>query len=139
MRQARLAIARALADDAAVSELVSEASIYAVERATLPVTPCIEVIGIRSEASDYLAKHEASIEVTVTHATPVGADELLAAIVSAVRGRLLHAQSTTGPIALPSGARLSVEVGDTRWSVSVAGKGGVNRGAAVAVTVTSGE
>ena len=65
MRATKRALAEALRTDAAV--LVPPAQIYAVERATVPVLPSIEVIGISTERVDSgpMARHEMSCEITV--------------------------------------------------------------------------
>ena len=93
MRAAKLALAAALRTDTAVAALVPAGQVFAVERATVPTLPSIEVIGVSSERVDTgpLVRHELSIEVTVTHPTEDGADELLDGIVTAVRRRLLEA------------------------------------------------
>ena len=69
MRPTKLAIADALGTDPAVAELVPDAQVFAVERATVPALPSIEVIGITSErvGDGPMVKHELSIEVTVSH------------------------------------------------------------------------
>lgn len=139
MRPIKLALADALRTDPAVAELVPDGQIYAVERATIPTLPSIEIIAIRSEASDYLVTHELSVECTVSHPTEDGADERLDGIVRAVRARLLTAQDTTDPIALPDSERLSIEVGDTRWSISASDASSVVRGASIAVAVQVNE
>ena len=135
MRATKVAIAEALRIDPAVSELVPPGQVFAVERATVPVLPSIEILAIRSEASDYLVTHELSVECTVSHPTEDGADERLDGIVRAVRARLLTAQDTTDPIALPDSERLSIEVSDTRWSISASDASSVVRGASIAVAV----
>ena len=131
MRATKQALAADLRADPALAELVPSSSIYAVERITLPALPAIEIIGIRSAPADYLIRHEISIETTVSNATEDAADAQLDAIVSALRTRLLRAQSTDQPI-----AGLSVELGGVSWSVSAKGTSGTVRGAAVALTVT---
>ena len=55
MRATKEAIAEALADDAAVLSLVPPSQVFAVERATLPTLPAIEVIGVCSERGRRLA------------------------------------------------------------------------------------
>lgn len=134
-----LAIAAALRSDTTVAELVPGSQVYAVERATVPVLPSIEIIAIRSEAADYLVKHELAIEITVSDPTEDGADERLDAIVTGVRARLLTAQDTTDRIALPGGERLSIEVGGTRWSISAADASAIIRGASIAAVVQVSE
>ena len=136
MRDAKAAIARALADDAAVSSLVPASQVFAVERATLPTLPSIEVIGLSSEVDTWpMVRHELSVECTVTHATEDGADLALDAIVAAVRARLFDAERGERPIDLPTRAGLTVELRATRWSVSASGSVGVVRGASVAASV----
>ena len=131
MRASKQALAAALRDDPDLTELVPPGSIHAVERATIPTLPSIEIIGVQSAAADYLVRHEMAIEVTVSHATEDAADAALDAIVAALRTRLLRAQSTDQPI-----AGLSVELGGVSWPVSAKGTSGTVRGAAVALTVT---
>ena len=100
MRDAKLAIATALRSDTAVTERVPAWQIFAVERATLPTLPSIEVIGVSSERVDTgpLVRHSMAVEVTVSHPTEDGADELLDGIVTAVRRRLLDAERSDAPI-----------------------------------------
>ena len=137
MRQTKLAIAAALAADAAVSELVQTAQVYAVERSVVPTLPSIEVIGLSSERADSgpLLVHELSIEVTVGHSQEDAADELLDSIVRAVRARLSAAETTDDPIALATRETVVVELKGTRWSVSGSAASGVVRGASVALSV----
>ena len=136
MRSSKQAIASALADDAAVSELVPASQVYAVERATLPTLPAVEVIGVSSEGDTWpMVRHELSVECTVSHQTEDGADELLDAIVRAVRARLFDAEQGETPIDLPTRAGLTVELKGTRWSTSASGASGVVRGASVALSV----
>ena len=141
MRAAKTAIAAALRTDAAVSELVPPAQIYAVERATLPTLPAVEVIALSSERVDDgpLVRHELSVEVTVSHATEDGADELLAGIVRAVRQRIGAAEHQIAPIALASGEGALCVLGGTRWSISASDASSVIRGAAVALSVEVAE
>ena len=141
MRAAKQAIAEALRTDAAVSELVPDAQVYATERATIPVLPSVEVVGLSSERVDDgpMVRHELSIEVTASHQTEDGADELLDAIVRAVRQRLSAAEHQITPIALASGEGCLVVLAGTRWSISAASASGVVRGAAVAVAVEVSE
>ena len=134
MRASKQALAAALRDDLDLTELVPPGSIHAVERATIPTLPSIEIIGVQSAAADYLVRHEMAIEVTVSHATEDAADAALDAIVAALRTRLLRAQSTDQPI-----AGLSVELGGTRWSVSANGQRGVIRGASVECSILVSE
>ena len=136
MRATKVAIAEALRTDAAVSELVPAAQVFAVERATIPALPSIEVIAVSSERVDDgpLVRHELSVEVTVSHATEDGADELLDAVVRAVRQRLDAAERQLPEIALASGEGCLCVLGGTRWSVSAAHTSGIVRGASVAVT-----
>ena len=111
MRATKRALAEALRTDAAV--LVPPAQIYAVERATVPVLPSIEVIGISTERVDSgpMARHEMSCEITVASATEDKADELLDGIVRAVRQRVIDAEHSARPIALASGEGCSVRAG----------------------------
>ena len=102
MRATKVAIAKALRTDAEVSELVPVTSVYAVERATLPTLPAVEVIGLSSErvGDGPMVQHELSVEVTVSHQSEDGADELLDAVVRAVRQRIGAAERQLRPIAL---------------------------------------
>ena len=99
MRPVKVALSRALRTDAAVSELVPPAQVFSVERSTVPVLPSIEVIGLSSERVDTgpMLRHELSIEVTVRHPSEDGADELLDAVVRAVRARLSDAEHSNAP------------------------------------------
>ena len=63
MRASKQALAAALRDDPDLTELVPPGSIHAVERATIPTLPRIEIIGVQSAAADYLVRHEMAIEV----------------------------------------------------------------------------
>ena len=140
MRATKTAIAAAFRADRAITELVTAASIYAVERATIPTLPSIEVIGISSERVDHaLVRHELSIEVTVSHGSEDGADAALDAIVRAVRARLSAAENSVDPIALPSRESVSVVLGESRWSVSASDQANVIRGAAVSVSAAVSE
>ena len=141
MRATRKAIAAALAADAAVSALVPATSVYAVERATLPTLPAIELIGVSTERVDTgpMVKHELSIECTVSHATEDGADAALDAIVRAVRVRLSAAETSVDPIDLPTREGLTIELRATQWSVSASGASGVVRGATVSLSVVVSE
>ena len=140
MRPVKLAIAAALAADAAVAELVPATSVYAVERATVPTLPSIEVIGVSSELVDTgpLVRHQLSIEVTVRRAAEDAADEASSAIVRAVRRRLADAENDERVI---SEDRRTVVVGlqGTRWSMTAASTSGVIRGAAISLTVSASE
>ena len=138
MRAIKVAIAAALAADAAVAELVPAAQIFAVERATVPTLPSIEVIGVSSELVDTgpLVRHQLSIEVTVRRAAEDAADEALDAIVRAVRQRLGAAEP---PIALASRRGVLVVLGGTRWSVSAKDATTIVRGAAISLSVEGGE
>ena len=133
MRAVKVAIAAALRTDAAVSELVPAAQVYAVERATLPTLPAIEMVAVSSEVVDSgpLVRHELSVEITAAHSTEDGADELLDAIVRAVRQRL---GDENAPI-----EGCVVVLGATRWSISAANASSIVRGASVAVTGMVGE
>ena len=139
MRRTKQALAAALRGDPVLTELVPPGSIHAVERASIPTLPAVEIIAVSSEATEYLLRHELALEVTVSHTTEDAADEALNAIVAALRGRLLAAQSSLDPIADDTGSTVTVDLGGTRWSVSAKGSGGVLRGASVAVTVVSSE
>ena len=136
MRKSKLAIAAALAADAAVSEHVPPSQIYACESAVLPTLPAIEIVGLSSEVDAWpMLRHEVSVECTVAHAQEDAADLALDAIVAAVRARLFDAERGERPIDLPTGAGLTVEVKSTRWSTSASGASGVIRGATVAASV----
>ena len=137
MRSTKQAITAALRTDPAVSELVPVAHVYAVERATLPTLPAVEVVGVSSEpqASGPLVKHSMSVEVTVSHPTEDGADERLDSIVAAIRVRLQAAEVGSVPVVFPGGAVAVCELGATRWSVSAGGPSSVIRGAAIALAV----
>ena len=141
MRATKLAIAAALAADAAVSNLIPAAQVFAVERAVIPALPSIEIIGISSEriGDGPLVKHELSIECTVSHPTEDAADLALDAIVAAVRVRLSAAAYGGRPISLADGGNVLVELEATRWSVSAADKSSVVRGASVGVTAQVSE
>ena len=141
MRATKTAIAEALRTDAAVSELVPRAQIYAVERATLPTLPAVEVIALSSERVDDgpLCRHELSCEITAAHSTEDGADELLDAVVRAVRQRLDAAERSVAPITQEGGEGCLVVLAGTRWSISAANTAGVVRGAAIAVSVEVSE
>ena len=141
MRATKVAIAAALAADPAVAALVPGSRIYAVERATIPALPAVEVIGITSEriGDGPLIRHAMNVEVTVSHQTEDGADLALDAIVAAVRARLSASEESTRPIALASGSGVVVQLGATRWSVSAADKASVIRGGSIAVTAAVGE
>ena len=137
MRAAKAAIAKALAADPAVSALVSAERVYAVERATLPVLPSIEIVAITSERSNRpLIRHVLSCEVTVSHQSEDGADELLNAIVTGIRARLSDAESESAPITLEDGSAALVELQGVRWGTTATdGKTSVVRGAAIALVV----
>ena len=137
MRAVKQALADALRADPAVSELVPATSVYAVEKATVPVLPAIELIGLSSERIDTgpLMRHELAIECTVSHPTEDGADALLDSIVTAVRSRLGAAETTVDPIDLASGENAVCELQATRWSISASDVNGVVRGASVRVDV----
>ena len=100
MRATKTAIAAALRSDNNVTKLVPREQIYAVERATLPTLPAVEVIALSSERVDTgpMLRHELSCEITVASATEDGADELLDGIVRAVRARLRDAEHSTRPM-----------------------------------------
>ena len=141
MRASKVAIADALHTDPTVAALVPAAQVFAVERATLPTLPSIEVIGISSERVDTgpMVKHELSVQCTVSHPTEDGADERLDSIVAAVRRRLLDAENTERPITLASGEGLLVVVHGTLWSISAADASSVIRGASVSLSVVVSE
>ena len=140
MRSTKIAIAAALASDTAVSDLVPDTQIYAVEKATIPALPAIEVIGISSQRqSNALVRHELSVECTVSHSDENGADKLLDSIVGAIRHRLSAAENSISPITLAGGANVLVSLESTRWSVSASVGAGVVRGASVALSVEASE
>ena len=141
MRATKTAIAAALLSDNNVTTLVPPAQIYAVERATLPTLPAVEVIAVSSErvGDGPMVKHALSVEITAAHSTEDGADELLDAVVRAVRQRLSAAEHQIAPIALASGKGCLVVLNGTRWSISAANASGVVRGASVALSVVVGE
>ena len=141
MRPVKVAIAAALRSDNNVSKLVPREQIYAVERATVPTLPAVELVGVSSErvGEGPLARHEVSVEVTVSHQAEDGADELLDAIVRAVRARLSDAEHSERPISLADGGNVLIVLEGTRWSVSAAVKASTIRGASVRVTAEVGE
>ena len=141
MRATKTAIAAALKSDAAIAALVPDAQVYAVERATIPQLPSIEVIGLSSErvGDGPMVTHALSVEVTVSHSTEDRADELLDAVVRAVRQRLDAAERQLPPIALESGEGCLCVLAATRWSISAANASSVIRGAAIAVSVAVSE
>ena len=141
MRATKTAIAEALRSATAVSALVPRTSVYAVEQSTVPTLPSIEVIGVSSERVDEgpMIRHELSIECTVSHQTENGADELLDAVVRAVRQRLDAAERSVAPITQEGGEGCLVVLAGTRWSISAANTAGVVRGAAIAVSVEVSE
>ena len=96
---------------------------------------------MRSERVDTgpLVKHELSIEVTVSAASEDAADEALDAIVKAVRVRLLAAEHSTRPIALPTAEGLLITLEATRWTISASDKASVVRGASIGVSAEVGE
>ena len=141
MRASKLAFASALRSDNNVTKLVPREQIYAVERATIPALPSVELIGVTSERVDTgpMVRHELSCEITVASATEDGADELLDGIVRAVRQRVIDAEHSTRPIVLAGGEGALVVLGGTRWSISAADKGSTIRGASVSVHVEVAE
>ena len=141
VRATKQAIAEALRIDPAVSELVPAAQVFAVERATIPTLPAIELVGVTSSrvGDGPMIRHLLSIEVTVSHASEDGADELLAGAVRAVRRRLGAAEHDTAPIALAGGGGVLIDVQETRWSVSASDASSVIRGASVSVHVEVSE
>ena len=86
-----------------------------------------------------MVRHELSVEVTVSHATEDGADELLDGIVRAVRQRIGAAEHQTAPIALASGEGCLAVLAGTRWSVSASDASSVIRGAAISLSVEVAE
>ena len=141
MRTVKQAITKALADDDAVSALVPTERIYAVERSTLPTLPSIELIALSSEPQESgpMVRHSMSCEITVSHQTEDGADELLDGIVRAVRQRIGAAEHQIAPIALASGENALCVLHGTRWSVSVSAASSVMRGAAISLSVEVSE
>ena len=141
MRATKQAIAAALRDDAAVAALVPGGQVFAVERATVPTLPAVEVIGVSSERVDGgpMIRHTLAIEATVSAATEDGSDAALDGIVRALRRRLSDAERSELPIRLESGEGVLIELGGTRWSVSASGSTGVIRGASVALAAEVGE
>ena len=142
MRPVKVAIAAALRADAAVARLIPPTQIHATERATLPVLPAVEIVGVSSERVDTgpMVSHRLSIEVTASHATENGADELLDGAVRAVRRRLGAAEHGTDPIALADGGEgVLISLGEARWSISASASAGVIRGASVSVNAVVGE
>ena len=141
MRATKVAISEALRSDNNVTKLVPPAQIYGVELATLPTLPAIEVIGLSSErvGDGPMVQHELSVECTVSHPSEDGCDELLDAIVRAVRQRIDAAERQVPPIALASGEGALCVLAGTRWSISAANASSVIRGAAIAVSVEVSE
>ena len=73
MRETKIAIQTALQTDAALAELVPAVQVFAVERATIPALPSIEIIGATSERqANALIRHEMAVEITVAHPTEDG-------------------------------------------------------------------
>ena len=133
MRPVRLAIAAALQDE--LTKLQIAASVHAVERATLPDLPAVEVIGLTSErVNNVMVRHELSVEVTVSAADEDTADARLSDLVAAVRRRVSEAENGVSPISLDGGESAVPTLQGTRWSVSASGSGGVIRGAAVSLS-----
>ena len=141
MRPVKLAIADALRADRGVGELVPGSQVFAVERATIPTLPAVEIIAISSERADTgpMIRHSMSVEITVSAITEDAADALLDSIVKAIRLRLADAAYSTHPIALASGEGVLVELEGTRWTVSASDASSVIRGASIAVSVEVGE
>lgn len=139
MRAVKIAIANAVAHDPAVVILVPVDQVYAVERATIPLLPSIEVIGVSSEPQDDgpMVRHLLSIEITVSHTDEDGADDALNAIVSAVRQRLAAAAQQERPIVGADDEVVPCAALTTRWSVSADAAGSIVRAAAVAVEAGS--
>ena len=141
VRATKLAIADSLRADRGVGELVPGSQVFAVERATIPSLPAVEIIAISSERADTgpMIRHTMSVECTVSAITEDAADEALDGIVKAVRARLADAAYSTVPIALASGEGVLVELEGTRWTVSASDKSSVIRGASIAVSVEVSE
>ena len=141
MRAVKVALADALRDDPAVSALVPSAQVFAVERATVPSLPSIEVIAVTSSrvGDGPMVRHELSVECTVSSPAEDTADELLDGIVAAVRARLATSETTFDPINLASGERALVALGGTRWSISASSTSSVIRGAAITLSVEVAE
>ena len=98
MRDAKIAIIKALAADPAVHALAP--ACYTVERAAVPQLPSIEAIAVSSErvGNGPMVRHLMDLECTVSHATEDGVDELLDGLIQAVRRRVSDAESATRPI-----------------------------------------
>ena len=141
VRSTKVAIAEALRTDGAVAALVPAAHVFAVERATVPSLPSIEVIAVTSErvGDGPMVRHELQIEVTVSHQSEDGADLALDDIVRAVRARLAASERTVDPIDLASGEGALCVLGATRWSISASSTSSVIRGAAVSLSVQVSE
>ena len=141
MRATKTAIAAALRSDNNVTKLVPREQIYAVERATLPTLPAVEVIALSSERVDTgpMVRHELSIECTVRHPSEDAADEALDSIVRAVRQRVIYSEHSTRPIDLASGEGCLVVLAGTRWSISASDASSVIRGAAISLSVEVAE
>ena len=120
VRAVKLALAQAFRDDAVVAALVPGAQIFAVERATLPALPAVEVIGISSErvGNGPMIRHESERSRRRSRIRPkTASDEQLDAIVRAVRRRLGDAATSERPIALESREGVLVALGGlSRWS-----------------------
>ena len=86
-----------------------------------------------------MVRHSMSVEVTASSPTEDGADEILNAIVQAVRRRLLDAETGSVPVVFPGGAVAVCELGATRWSVSAGGPSSTIRGAAIGLVVAGDE
>ena len=127
MRATKTAIAEALRSDDAVLALVPREQIYAVERATIPVLPSVEIIAISSErvGGGPMERHELSVECTVSHPTEDGADAALDGIVRAVRQRLGASENSERPILLASGEGACWRAVRACWSC-LAGHGGLS-------------
>ena len=135
MRDAKIAIIKALAADPAVHALAP--ACYTVERAAVPQLPSIEAIAVSSErvGNGPMVRHLMDLECTVSHATEDGADELLDGLIQAVRRRVSDAESATRPIIpLADGQTAVCELLATRWSISASGGTGVVRGARVSLS-----
>ena len=139
VRAAKTAITKALADYPAVAALVPVERIFTTERAVLPTLPAIELLIVSSERSERpLIEHRMSVEITVSNPSEDGADELLDAIVTAVRQRLSDAEAESAPIILPSGEVALVELMGIRWSTSATdNKASIVRGAAIELSVSA--
>ncbi len=141
MRPVKLAIAAALAADDGVAAVVPGSQIFSVERATVPVLPAVEIIGVTSErvGDGPMIRDSMSIEITVSAPTEDAADLALDSIVKAVRLRLADAAHGGRPISLADGGNVLVVLEATRWSISAADGASTIRGASGSVTAEVSE